>query len=564
MASNSSSDDIMSIHIKMEELEVSNSKSSDSTFGDRMVTFSVGPKDVKFVVHEQVISHYMSAFQAVLNNIMPCTASINLSNVEPETFKLFVEWAYLAKIGCFDLDYLLDRKSVPSFDYVKLYAFAQEFDVKALQDTAISVIYFRIHNDNEVWGTLGSENGMLEYLVSRVNPDAHMYTLVTRALAFQMLPAGVLQQEARVSSDEEVWTNDGGWGDWDAPLKGGSPGFAFPQTLANPAVEAGWDGPADGANMGAILDTLPATLLRSTLKEFFRMNSLEKILLNKAFADTILPSSRNSTLDTKDESPKTKALSTDIMSPNKVAQFSDNIITISVGPKKDKFSIHENVLIAMTAFFQTLIALGCPGAPSGSVDLPDEEPKTVLIFVNWLYAAHLGVKDFTPLLPTHLTPLFKLYAFAHKFVAAGLQDAIVRHLYAKFSTDKELWFTVCSDKFVLETFFKVVPSDTPLYKFVTRSIAYSTRPIYEPELWINLDSRCGGPTNRTTALNVNSRATKVMESMPQEHWGTIMKEILLAKAHSIYRSFDEIVGHETSFLVTDHNTGRAAPSTHQW
>lgn len=170
-----------------------------------------------------------------------------------------MEWAYIAKLGCPDIEYILDRDCVPSSDLVKLYVFAQAFGIITLQNSTVSVIFTRFQDDRENWNTLGPDSGVLEFLVDRVDPDAHLYTVVTRAMAYRMLPVAVMKQEDGMPS------YDGGWGGcWDLRPQ------VAPQ---QPTVGAGWDLPEEGTNLNAILDALPATLLRSIFKEFFYMKS---------------------------------------------------------------------------------------------------------------------------------------------------------------------------------------------------------------------------------------------------------------------------------------------------
>ncbi|KAL1865161.1 hypothetical protein Daus18300_007287 [Diaporthe australafricana] len=259
MATKNSSDDTMSINVHMQDLEVSESvSSSDSTFAGRMVTVVVGPKKVKFVAHEQVICQYSTILRDMFAE-KPDAELFTFPHYEPQVFKLFMEWAYIAKLGSPDIEYILDRDCVPSSDLVKLYGFAQEFCVMTLLNSTVSVIYTRFQDDRENWHTLGPDTGVLQFLVDHVDSDAHLYTVVTRAMAYRMLPVAVVKQE------DWVQAYDGGWGGtWDLRPQ------VAPQ---QPTVGAGWGLPEEGADTDAILDALPGSLLRSIFKEFFYMKN---------------------------------------------------------------------------------------------------------------------------------------------------------------------------------------------------------------------------------------------------------------------------------------------------
>lgn len=160
---------------------------------------------------------------------------------------------------------------------MKLYVFAQTYDIKAVQDSIVSTICVRLSHDHEIWATLGSDTDLLEYLVGHVGTGARLYTLITRALAYRMFPGAVSQQKGSVRFAD---------GDRTVRFPGRAPDI-FPQmpqmftlhdlakTQANlkQVLEACRNGAEEEVDMGEVLDTVPATLLRDILKEFFRMKS---------------------------------------------------------------------------------------------------------------------------------------------------------------------------------------------------------------------------------------------------------------------------------------------------
>ncbi|KAJ0125413.1 hypothetical protein J7T55_006759 [Diaporthe amygdali] len=239
-------------------------------------------------------------------------------------------------------------------------------------------------------------------------------------------------------------------------------------------------------------------------------------------------------------------------SPHDVAPFGDGILTVTVGPLKDKFVVHKEVLAAVTknGLFYNILANECSDPKTDHANLPDEQSETFLAFMKWLYATHIGINDFTPL-PSAFAALFRLYAFAHEYVIIELENAVISLLYTKFLIDSNIWLTLGSDKFAFDTFLEVVSSDTHLYKLVIRSMAYSIRLPPQPHYCDATD----WPTRYPPTME--SQVDSVMESVPDELWGPIAKEVILMKTPSSPMSFYILVGNVTSFL-------RQYPASRGW
>ncbi|KAL2293143.1 hypothetical protein FJTKL_05134 [Diaporthe vaccinii] len=220
------------------------------------------------------------------------------------------------------------------------------------------------------------------------------------------------------------------------------------------------------------------------------------------------------------------------MSYNNNARFGA-VVTISVGPDQEGFDVHQNVLTAVVGAF--------------SADLSKEQPKTFQAFMVWLYAAYTYATRFALPPDSDTIALLELYAFAYKFLIPSLEDAIVSVLYENFVRDSDLWFTLGSDKLALETFLRLVPPESHLYRLVVRSLAYSASLrsgylLVEPGRELRY-------TARPSTLATESQVEEVMESLPSELLGPILKEALLLKTLGTWRQgFDNIVGHEMKFL----------------
>lgn len=167
---------------------------------------------------------------------------------------------------------------VPLFDLVKLYVFAQSYNIRAVQDSVVSTIYGRLSDDLESWATLGTDAGLLEYLVGHIDTGAGLYTLITRTLAYRMLPAATSQQKVSVPS---------AGGQRPVASVGRDPPQIFPfmnrmftfrdlaktQADHRQTMDSYREATSEEADMDKILTTVPAVLLRDIVKEFFRMKS---------------------------------------------------------------------------------------------------------------------------------------------------------------------------------------------------------------------------------------------------------------------------------------------------
>lgn len=241
------------------------------------------------------------------------------------------------------------------------------------------------------------------------------------------------------------------------------------------------------------------------------------------------------------------------------AQFGDKMVTFIVGQGKKRLAMHKDVL---TAFAYYLFWLLCASDSTDVdyADLPMEREETFRAFMRWIYSAYMGIT--LSLLPSDEVDRFHLYAFAHKYHVDKLADAIVSALYEKFATACDLWYTLGSDKSALETFAKVAPSHTHLYRLVVRSLAYSIC-LRSKVHWFRPDGQPGYLTRPRTSAT-ESDVEKVLGSIPRELCGPIFKEILLIKTQGAWRQgFDSIVGSESMFLKRYEDLGGVGPSLTQ-
>ncbi|KAH7355593.1 hypothetical protein BKA66DRAFT_575230 [Pyrenochaeta sp. MPI-SDFR-AT-0127] len=70
-----------------------------------------------------------------------------------------------------------------------------------------------------------------------------------------------------------------------------------------------------------------------------------------------------------------------------------SIATVLVGPQKDRFHIHKDLLTHYSPFFRAALSGNFKEAEEHTVTLPEECPKTFEYFVHWLYNQRLPDED---------------------------------------------------------------------------------------------------------------------------------------------------------------------------
>lgn len=115
-----------------------------STVFDRMVTIRVGngeEPDVDLHVYRGLLSHHSKTFQKLLDSQPDEPALIDISG-EADTFRLFFRWLNTGSLADYGL---------PSWqDIIDVYLFAEEFDVRALQNHALDMFLRKHADSNEV------------------------------------------------------------------------------------------------------------------------------------------------------------------------------------------------------------------------------------------------------------------------------------------------------------------------------------------------------------------------------------------------------------------------------
>ncbi|KAF2200827.1 hypothetical protein GQ43DRAFT_481231 [Delitschia confertaspora ATCC 74209] len=80
--------------------------------------------------------------------------------------------------------------------------------------------------------------------------------------------------------------------------------------------------------------------------------------------------------------------------PPKISKLADSIVTITVGPSKKSFLIHQNLLTYHSDYFRGCFSGSFSEAQSRTLNLPDVSVPVFETFVDWLYSGTLGLADF--------------------------------------------------------------------------------------------------------------------------------------------------------------------------
>lgn len=136
------------------------------------------------------------------------------------------------------------------------------------------------------------------------------------------------------------------------------------------------------------------------------------------------------------------------------------IITIYVGPEREIFTVHQDLLCYRSDYFKTLLKEQWKEGQTKELiwDEPDDKIEYVETMMDWLYGQKLDIDKLTS---EHL--LF-CYKFAEKRLMSGWKNSLMDALRAKHKKEK-LYF---GPAFVKEA-KDLDLMHTPLYTYIVRS-----------------------------------------------------------------------------------------------
>ncbi|KAI9716702.1 MAG: hypothetical protein M1812_005240 [Candelaria pacifica] len=105
------------------------------------------------------------------------------------------------------------------------------------------------------------------------------------------------------------------------------------------------------------------------------------------------------------------------------------IVKVHVGPQKQSFDVHEELLCHVSPFFQAALEGHFKEATTQVVELPEDSPDTFQYFIQWLYRLDLSHEAHDGGNP-RFTQLHRLYVLADKLQIKALKNLITDHVLA--------------------------------------------------------------------------------------------------------------------------------------
>lgn len=102
----------------------------------------------------------------------------------------------------------------------------------------------------------------------------------------------------------------------------------------------------------------------------------------------------------------------------------ENIVDINVGPLREHFEVHEELICQDVPVFDTMFKSGFMEGLKKSADLPADDPETFRTFIQWLYDDELDEIEIDKERPWRepLLGRMKLVLFAEKYCIDVLAD----------------------------------------------------------------------------------------------------------------------------------------------
>lgn len=149
----------------------------------------VGPKRVKYTIHERVLSNVAknSFFSALFNNGFreTSTGQAEMPEDDPVLFGYLIKWLYAAHVDVKNFDHLFN--GLPLQRLFQLYNVGQKFLIEDFQDAIITTVYDRLAQDEQAVFTFGLDSDALDEFQDNIIPECNMYKLVSRVIAVSML-----------------------------------------------------------------------------------------------------------------------------------------------------------------------------------------------------------------------------------------------------------------------------------------------------------------------------------------------------------------------------------------
>ncbi|RDL36919.1 uncharacterized protein BP5553_06271 [Venustampulla echinocandica] len=106
-------------------------------------------------------------------------------------------------------------------------------------------------------------------------------------------------------------------------------------------------------------------------------------------------------------------------SPALGERLGEDVITLYVGTKRNKFIIHKQLICESCHFFEVAFTSSFKENLEGVMCLPEKRPEIISLFVSWLYPDRIPYHE----TEEHLLNMYNLHFFAEEIGEERLMDA---------------------------------------------------------------------------------------------------------------------------------------------
>lgn len=105
-------------------------------------------------------------------------------------------------------------------------------------------------------------------------------------------------------------------------------------------------------------------------------------------------------------------------------------INVVVGNSKEDFRVHEAMIRSSSPFFEKALAGPWKEASQRLVKLPEDEPQTFALYINWLYSGKIPAHSQAPEIDYH--NLINAYILAERLLDTEFHNAVTDAVVERF------------------------------------------------------------------------------------------------------------------------------------
>ncbi|ROV97720.1 hypothetical protein VMCG_07433 [Cytospora schulzeri] len=379
----------------------------DRLFSDRVVTILVGPHEVKWCLHENLLSGVSDFFKSAFNSGFKesIEGQITMPEDDPQAFELFVRWLYMrtlvpqAVTSPTTTANLLFRHAGGAAacinDSLHLYVLASKLLIEDLENACVDIAhaYYGV-------GMRRPDIKDVQYIYDNTVPGSGMRKLLRERLTLGLFKG---RQHNPVTAE---------WRD----IMNETPDLGF--DIINEVAAYNW---IAGGNAPARAIADKCAYHRHDRSEASTYYYIAKMGLSEGSGAA------------RDHAKVDKV-------PFSLGDLlSHRIVTIYVGPpqKSSQYTVHENLLSSNSEFFRASFSGGFRESTDGVLKPSEDEPRIFELFVAWIYSQPLHFlnasrpKVLPPPDGKHITirDYLHLYVFASKYLMEDLQDEVMDIAY---------------------------------------------------------------------------------------------------------------------------------------